>query len=86
MPEALGIRLGACGSRFAGLGSAADCWCRGRGRGKSITPREPQIDGGGTAEARATIAEQLAKMPHHSVHLGHNLQANAPFLDRLLRQ
>ncbi|WP_055524656.1 hypothetical protein [Streptomyces graminilatus] len=45
-----------------------------------------QIDGGGTAEARATVAEQLAKLPHHSVHLGHNLQANAAFLDRLLRQ
>ncbi|MFF0626756.1 hypothetical protein [Streptomyces sp. NPDC004296] len=43
-----------------------------------------RIDGGGSDEARATVAKQLAGLTQHSVVLGHDLPANAAFLDRLL--
>ncbi|MFE1869774.1 hypothetical protein ACFW9N_02570 [Streptomyces sp. NPDC059496] len=44
-----------------------------------------QIDGGGSDQARLAVAEQLAELPHHTVALGHDLAANAAFLNRLLR-
>ncbi|MFG2322893.1 hypothetical protein [Streptomyces sp. NPDC048568] len=38
------------------------------------------VDGGGTAAAREAVAQRLAKLPHHSVVLGHDVAANADFL------
>ncbi|RZB18381.1 hypothetical protein StrepF001_14980 [Streptomyces sp. F001] len=38
------------------------------------------VDGGGTADARAAVAEHLAELPHHSVVLGRDMAANADFL------
>lgn len=38
------------------------------------------VDGGGTSAAREAVAQRLAKPPHHSVVLGHDVAANADFL------
>ncbi|WP_338423562.1 hypothetical protein [Streptomyces gobiensis] len=43
-----------------------------------------KVDGGGSSEARTHIAGALAKLPHHSVVLGHDIAANTDFLTRLL--
>ncbi|WP_225846942.1 isopentenyl transferase family protein [Streptomyces sp. HPF1205] len=43
-----------------------------------------RVDGGGTAEARQAVAERLATLPHHSVVLGHDVNANADFLNKLI--
>ncbi|TVL89001.1 hypothetical protein [Streptomyces sp. SAJ15] len=42
------------------------------------------VDGGGRAEARSAVAEQLAPLPHHCVVLGHRAAANADFLVKLV--
>jgi hypothetical protein len=42
-----------------------------------------RVDGGGTAQARQDVAQRLAKLPHHSVVLGHDVSANAAFLNKL---
>lgn len=44
------------------------------------------INGGGDDVARATVADQLAALPHHQVVLGHDVQANADFLAKLAVQ
>ncbi|MEU6475368.1 hypothetical protein ABZ858_00490 [Streptomyces sp. NPDC047017] len=38
------------------------------------------VDGGGSRDARHEVARRLAELPHHSVVLGHDVQANADFL------
>jgi hypothetical protein len=43
-----------------------------------------QTDGGGSEQARLTVSEHLAVLPHHSVVLGHDVAANASFLNQLL--
>ncbi|MEV5989263.1 hypothetical protein AB0L85_30490, partial [Streptomyces sp. NPDC052051] len=41
------------------------------------------INGGGDDQARATVADRLAALPHNQVVLGHDAQANADFLAKL---
>lgn len=41
------------------------------------------IDGGGKAEERQEVAARLAKLPQHSVVLGHDLKVNGDFLAQL---
>ncbi|MEI5527399.1 hypothetical protein WB401_36415 [Streptomyces brasiliscabiei] len=41
------------------------------------------IDGGGSAPARADVADHLATLPHYQVVLGHDVNANADFLTKL---
>jgi hypothetical protein len=41
------------------------------------------IDGGGSAPARAAVADRLATLPHQQVVLSHDTQANTDFLAKL---
>ncbi|UIX33853.1 hypothetical protein [Streptomyces sp. GQFP] len=43
----------------------------------------PGINGGGDDIARATVADRLARLPHHQIVLGHDVTANADFLAKL---
>jgi hypothetical protein len=43
-----------------------------------------RVDGGGTDAARREVAARLAELPHHSVTLGHDVGANADFLNKLV--
>ncbi|MFE1960889.1 hypothetical protein [Streptomyces sp. NPDC059479] len=42
------------------------------------------VEGGGRADARATVADRLAALPHHSVILNHDTAAGADFLHKLM--
>jgi len=41
------------------------------------------IDGGGSTTARSAVADRLATLPRHQVVLGHDVQANADFLNKI---